>query len=146
MAQPIMLALSTFRHSEDAIEIIKNLGSKNHLVICYFTDQNVHRYRPQVPFTCGQDEIQRIIDQDRLENAYRIEEIVEIAKLNGIKNIQTYSGIGRFAEMVMEIIRKENPSLVLTTRSERSKILRWIFGSPIDKIRKQSSCKVVEIG
>jgi nucleotide-binding universal stress UspA family protein len=146
MSQPILIALSTFRHSEDAIEIIKSLGSKNKLVVCYFTDQNIYKYRPQIPFTCGQDAIQEIINQDRIANAYRIEEIVEIAKLNNIKDIQTYTGVGRFAPMVLEIVRKENPSLILTTRSERSTILKWIFGSPIDKIRKEAKCKVVEIG
>lgn len=142
----ILLALSSFRFSKDAIDLAIRLSEKhNHLIICYFTDENIYRYVEDVPFDMREGALQELREHFVMLNALQAKKVEEEAKRRGIENIEIISDIGRFADLVLDIDKKINAEYIITTRSSRSRLMRRIFGSPIDRIKNEASCKVLEV-
>ena len=69
--------------------------------------------------------------------------ITEAAEAAGL-DVSTHVSIGRFAQVCKEVIEKERPSLVITTRSRRPAWTRKFFGSPVDRLIAEAPCPVIE--
>lgn len=144
----IMLALSTFRQSKKAIDLAlaKAKEGKN-LTIVFVVDVNLARYfigtdvgiYPALKEKCEEEVLQQHRDQAEEE----VSVIVKIAEDYGI-NVKTYISTGRFALECLEIIKKERPELVITTRSERPNWVKRFFGSPVDYLIANAGCPVME--
>jgi nucleotide-binding universal stress UspA family protein len=143
-----MLALSTFRRSERAIDLaLRDAAEYRRLVVCYVADVNLARY------LVGQDlglfpELEKQSEQETLreheeEGRRAAAVIAERAAAGGIEAI-VYVRVGRFAEVCLEVVRKERPCHIVTTRSRRPEWVRRFFGSPVDRLRTQAGCPVVE--
>lgn len=73
----------------------------------------------------------------------KVNSIVLIAEKFEI-DVKTYIDIGRFGLKCVEIVKIENPELVITTRSKRPKWVKKLFSSPVDYLIKDYGCKVIE--
>jgi len=148
-ANVVMLALSTFRHSEHAIELALDRAAEGmELVIAYIADVNLARYLigsdvGLYPNLKEQTE-QAILEENERKARCRAQRIADMAAARGIA-ARTYARIGRFAVESLRIVEKERPGLIVTTRSRRPAWVRRFFGSPVDRLTAEAGCPVIEI-
>lgn len=144
-----MLALSTFRRSDSAVELaIEKAAETKTLVVAFVVDVNVARYLvgtdvglfPDLRDRCEEE----FLKQNRELAEEGVKRITETAEKRGI-TVRTYVGIGRFALECMKVIEKERPEVVVTTRSKRPAWARRFFGSPVDYLIANAGCPVIEV-
>jgi nucleotide-binding universal stress UspA family protein len=144
-----MLALSTFRKSEKAVDTaIEKSRYVKKLMVVYIADVNLARYLmdvehgliPGLKETCESDLLQQHEKAGREQAAA----IAEKAKGEGIE-VKTYVQVGRFAIVCLEVVQKEKPSLIVTVRSKRPEWVRKFFGSPVDELVAKAGCPVIVI-
>ncbi|MEW6355120.1 MAG: universal stress protein [Planctomycetota bacterium] len=148
LASPVFLALSTFRQSDTAIDLaIEKARAARHLAVVFVVDVNLARYLvgTEVGAYSG---IRKDVESDLLKKHKRegeslVESITSRAKALGIQ-VKSHVVTGRFALECLEIIRRENPTLIVTTRSKRPQWMRRLFGSPVDHLIAHAGCPVVE--
>jgi nucleotide-binding universal stress UspA family protein len=143
-----MLALSTFRQSDKAVALaLEKAQAGKKLVIVHVADVNLARYLigtdiglyPELKEKC-EEELLREHEQKGQEKA---EFIARRARAAGL-DVATYVRIGRFAPVCLEIVGRERPSLVVTTRSRRPAWVKKFFGSPVDYLVAHAGCPVIE--
>jgi nucleotide-binding universal stress UspA family protein len=144
----IMLALSTFRQSEKAIELAieKAKGGKN-LIVVFVADVNLARYLigtdvalyPELKEKCEEEILKE--HRDRAEK--KVSLMAKTAEDHGV-SVKTYVSIGRFALECLKVVEEENPELIITTRSKRPAWVKRFFGSPVDYLIANAGCPVVE--
>ena len=145
---PIMLALSTFRQSDRAVELAVEKAKEGRLlVIVFVVDVNLARY------LVGADlglypKLKEEYQEELLKEHQRLaeEKVNSIAKTAddlGI-SVRMYISTGRFALECLEAVEKEKPGLIITTRSRRPAWVKKLFGSPVDHLIANSGCPVVE--
>ena len=145
---PVMLALSTFRHSEKAIEtVLAKAAAVGQLVIAYVADVNLARYLigsgagilEGLKEKCEEE----MLEEHKERGKQRVEVIAKQAKERGLE-VSTHVEVGRFALVCLEIVKKTGPSLIVTTRSKRPAWVRRFFGSPVDYLIEHAGCPVIE--
>jgi nucleotide-binding universal stress UspA family protein len=146
----VMLALSTFRRSEDAIDIaIEKCKGIEKLIVVYVVDINTERY------------LHRYFDEERLPNLKEICEaeslkkseqlgrklvtvIAEKARESGIK-VKRLVQVGRFGVICLELVRQINPSVIVTQNSKRPEWVKEFYGAPVDELIAKAGCPVIVI-
>lgn len=146
--RPIMLALSTFRESDKAIQLaIEESRKTGRLVVVFVADVNLARY------FIGTDvgmfpELRESYEEEVLkEHRARGEEIARVIEEKAVEHgimVRTRVEIGRFGLVCLDVARAENPQLIITTRSKRPKWVKRFFGSPVDDLIAHAGCPVVE--
>lgn len=145
----VLLALSTFRRSEKAIEVaIEQAKENNKLSILHVADINLARYfigvehgiTTELKELCEEDVLERHEKAGRLH----IQAIVERASREGLE-VATHSQVGRFAFVCLELAEAEKPSLIVTTRSQRPEWVRKFFGAPVDELIAKAKCPVLVV-
>jgi nucleotide-binding universal stress UspA family protein len=143
-----MLALSTFRQSDRAVELsIQMARSVGRLVVVYVADKNLARYLlgtdvgifPGLKEKCEAELLREHSEQGSSE----VEAIAARARSEGLET-GTSVRIGRFALVCLEAIEQEKPSSVVTTRSHRPGWVKRLFGSPVDYLIQNAPCPVIE--
>lgn len=125
---PIMLALSTFKHSDKAIKMaIEMAFDCKKLVIVYGHEVNPWLYFMGTDFGIihglkEQCEIEILIEIER-EWEKKIDVIATEARAKGLK-VATYVKAKKFKKLYHEVFEKEKPSLVITTKSRKIIMLR----------------------
>jgi nucleotide-binding universal stress UspA family protein len=144
----VMLALSTFRRSEKAVDAAIEKGRENKkLMIVYVVDINVARYLVGVEeeFTIG---LKDTCEAELLEKAEKEgkEQLVKIAKKAEQQGLQvkTLVQLGRFAVVCLDVVNQTHPSLIVTTRSRRPEWVKKFFGAPVDELIAKAGCPVLE--
>ena len=145
----ILLALSTFRQSEHAIETAIHQADYNKkLIVVYVVDANLAQYLIGSNLTLHTELMSKTRSQVLAEHYQKGEQIVqaicERACESGI-DIETHVQIGNFALICLRIINKEMPSCVITTTSNRPEWVKKFFGSGIDYLRSHAACTVTEL-
>lgn len=144
-----MLALSTFRHCEEAISLaLDRAGTDGQLIIAYIVDINLARYfigsdvglYEKLKSRCEQE----ILEQHRRTARSRVREIVRRAETRSI-SVKVHIRSGRFALKILELLRSYQPELIITTRSNRPQWVKQFFGSPVDMLIKRAPCPVIEV-
>lgn len=144
----VMLALSTFRQSENAIVLaVRKAAEAKNLIVVFIVDINIERYMvgsdiglyPKLKEKCEQE----ILCVHKKQAEEKVKSIMETANKNGIIT-RSHIVIGRFGIECVNIISKEKPEIVITTRSGRPKWIKKIFGSPVDYIIANAGCRVLE--
>jgi len=145
----VMLALSTFRKSEKAIDTACDKAKNvKKLMIVYIADVNLARYfigaehgvTSTLKDICEAD----LLKQHKDVGLKHVGEISEKAKREGIE-VKTHVQIGRFAIVCLEIAQKEKPSMIVTTRSQRPEWVKKFFGAPVDELIAKARCPVVVV-
>ncbi len=145
--RPVMLALSTFRKSEKAVELaLAEARTSRTLVVVFVVDINVARYIigtdvglwPELKQSCEEELLQKH------ENAAREAVQMIVAKAQGLGlTVRTYVTRGRFALECLEVVAREQPDLIVTTRSNRPNWVRRFFGSPVDHLVAEAGSRVI---
>jgi nucleotide-binding universal stress UspA family protein len=145
---PVMLALSTFRRSEAAVELaLERAAGPGRLVVVYVADKNLARYLvgsdigtyPGLKEKCEEE----LLEEHERAGRQHVEEIALRARERGIQ-VTTHVERGRFAVVCLAIAGRQRPSLVVTTRSKRPAWVKRFFGSPVDYLTKHIGCPVEE--
>jgi nucleotide-binding universal stress UspA family protein len=145
---PVLLALSTFRRSDEAIRVaLDRAVGPGRLVIVYVADVNLARYMvgTDVGLSAGLERKceEEVLAEHEREGRQHVAEIEELAREAGVE-ASSEVRIGRFGLVSMEVVGRERPSLIVTTRSERPHWVRRFFGSPVDYLMASAGCPVVE--
>ncbi len=145
---PVMLALSTFRKSDQAVELAIEKASKcRKLVVVYVMDVNLSRYMigsdigvfPRLKERYEEE----LLEEHRRQGEAKVESISQMARAKGI-SVDSHLVTGRFALECMKIVRHEKPGMIITTRSKRPKWIKKLFGSPVDYLITHAGCQVIE--
>ena len=147
-APPVMLALSTFRKSDKAIELaLQRAAEHGTLMVVFVVDVNLARYLvgsdigmfPDLREKCEAE----VLKQHRQQAEQQAKSIAEMSATRGI-TAKTRVSVGRFGIECMKVISQEQPELVVTTRSNRPAWVRRLFGSPVDYLIENADCPVIE--
>lgn len=145
----VMLALSTFRISEKAIAVaIDKSREAKKLMVVYVADINLARYLVDVDLGLF-GELKESFESEMLEKHEKegrehVETIAEKAVKEGIE-VKTRVEVGRFALVCLDVVEKEKPSLIVTTRSRRPEWVKKFFGAPVDDLIEKAGCPVVAV-
>jgi nucleotide-binding universal stress UspA family protein len=148
MGRTVLLALSTFRYSEKAVELaIEEARGGAELLVAYVVDVNLARYLIDtdaglMPEIREKTEKQMLADYER-QARQKVAEVVARARGAGI-NARNHVEVGRFALVCLAVARAERPERIFTTRSNRPAWVRRFFGSPVDQLIAEAGCPVVE--
>lgn len=153
MADPmegcVMLALSTFRKSEEAVRTaMQKAKTTKKLCIVFVADVNLARYfvgAEHAPW----DELEKMCETDMLklheeQGLGCIKEIADKARLEGIE-VEHVVQIGRFAPVCLDLANKWRPSSIVTTRSRRPAWVKKFFGAPVDELIEKAGCPVLVV-
>lgn len=144
----VMLVLSTFRQSDKAVELALQMASEGKdLVVVQVADMNLARYfvgtdiglDPDLKDSCEKD----LLKRHEAQNRVKAEEIVNRAAALGIR-ARSVVEVGRFALVCLEVVKREKPEVIITTRSKRPHWARKFFGSPVDHLIAEAGCRVIE--
>lgn len=147
--QSVMLALSTFRQSELAISKALDEAKKTkNLLLVYVIDVNLARYfidsdqivTEQLRNRCEEE----ILAEHKQKGEKYVKNIETRARRDGI-SVKTVFQVGRFGLICVDIMQKENPAMIVTTRSKRPEWVKKFFGSPVSYLIKHASCPVIEV-
>ena len=143
----MMLALSTFRRSEKAIEVaLEKSRETKKLMVVYVVDIDVARY-----FVGVEDEVsikyRETCESEMLEKAEKearehVATIAKRAEKEGIE-VKTLVQLGQFAVVSLDAVNRLRPSLIVTTRSRRPEWVKKFFGAPVDELIAKAGCPVV---
>jgi nucleotide-binding universal stress UspA family protein len=145
----VMLALSTFRQSEKAIDTaIEESRNVKKLMIVYVADVNLARYLvdvdhgmiPELREACETDLLKKHEETGR----EYIATISQRATKEGIE-VKTHIAVGRFALVCLDVVQEVKPSLIVTTRSRRPEWVRKFFGAPVDDLIAKAGCPVTVV-
>jgi len=145
----VMLALSTFRKSEKAVDTaIQKAKSTGKLFLVFVADVNLARYfvgaehglSPHLKDTCEAD----LLKLHEKEGRERVEEIAAKARSEGLE-IKAVVEVGRFANICLDLVNREKPSLIVTTRSQRPDWVKRFFGAPVSELVEKAGCPVLVV-
>jgi len=144
-----MLALSTFRRSEEAVSTaIQNAKSAKKLFLIYVVDVNLARYFIGTENKVGSD-LKETREADLLElheqgGKDHVDGIAARARKEGIE-IESSIQVGRFAPVCLDMVREKKPSLIVTTRSRRPEWVKKVFGAPVIDLIEKAGCPVLVV-
>ncbi len=146
----IMLVLSSTRQSPKSVEYAVDTALENnsHMELLFIIDINI----PDIVFEKmhemdllperPSEELHETILREYRQRGYSlIEDIEKILREKEI-SYSVFVERGDFAEETMSKIKKISPDLVILTRSKRSKISKLLFGSSVDRIIRETPCKI----
>lgn len=145
----VMLALSTFRQSEKAIDTaIEKSREVKKLAVVYVADVNLARYFVDVDLglfgelreSCESG----LLEQHEKAGREHVTAIIERAQKEGIE-VQTHIEIGRFAAVCLDVVERVKPSLIVTTRSKRPEWVKKFFGAPVEDLTANAGCPVTVV-
>jgi nucleotide-binding universal stress UspA family protein len=142
----VMLALSSFRKSEKAIDLAMEKSREvKKLSIVYVADVNLARYLigaehglfAELRDSCEED----LLEQHEKTGWDYVAVIAEKAYREGIE-VKTHVEVGRFGVVCLEAARIDKPSWIVTTRSKRPDWVKRFFGAPVDDLITKAECPV----
>ncbi len=147
---PVMLALSTFRRSAVAEELaIEKARGRTDLVIVYVADVDLAHYLVGTEAALSES-LRSLCEADILREHEAMAErnahaIARRAADTCHIQSRVYVSRGHFAAECLKVVGKENPAVIVTTRSARPDWVRRIFGSPVDHLTATAGCQVITV-
>lgn len=140
MSKPVLLALSSFRRTDEEIEhaLAVCVERGRPLLVAFIVDVNLARYFAGSGVMAGtslRKEMENGILAEHTRKAHEVlERVSGLAADRGIA-CDTRLSVGRFAAEIEAIAVDAAPELIIVTRAKRAGWLRGLFGSPIDRLR-----------
>ena len=139
MPQTILLALSSFRYTDDEVEralgLAREHGAK--LLTVFVVDANLARYFAGSGVVAGstlREELERGVLDDLKQQAREVlQKICVLASERGLE-CETILRVGKFEDEIREVIPEQHPRLMIVTRARRPQWMRRLFGSPVDRL------------
>jgi nucleotide-binding universal stress UspA family protein len=142
----VMLAMSTFRKSQKAIDVaIEKCQGGKKLMVVYVIDINIARY-----LVGGEDEFlhgfretceEEMLKKSEQEGREYVATIANNAKEKGLQ-VKTLVQVGRFAVICLDVVKQIHPSQIVTTRSRRPEWVKKFFGAPVNELIAKAGCPV----
>jgi nucleotide-binding universal stress UspA family protein len=153
-SQTILLAISTTRESpktiDRAMKEAKSGGGE--LVVLFVVDHGIPDSIGHLLITTGylgekpsRRLADAILDEYRERGQNRLATIFETAIGQAIE-CETMLREGDFAEQTLAVIQEKGVEKVIVTRAKRSGLSRFLFGSGVNRLRKESPCPVEIVG
>ena len=144
----VMLALSTFRRSDRAIELAIELAQEcGKLYVVYVADRNLARYLIGTDVEAYPELRHRVEEELLREHEERgrqhVEAIAQEARAHGL-DVDSRVSTGRFALVCLDLIKELRPRMLVTTRSKRPDWVKKVFGSPVSYLIEHAGCPVIE--
>jgi nucleotide-binding universal stress UspA family protein len=143
----VMLALSTFRKSEKAVDAaIQKAKDIKKLVVVFVADVNLAQYfigaelSPTMREMCEAD----VLKLHEKEGREKVEEIATKARLEEIQ-MKSFIRVGQFAAVCLDLVKQKKPSLIVTTRSQRPEWVKRFFGAPVSELIEKAGCPVMVV-
>lgn len=145
----VMLALSTFRRSETAVEeALAYLGEGGTIDILWVVDINLARYfvgtgagvYGELRERCEKE----LLAEHEVEGRTGAETIAARAREAGFTATVTVK-VGRFGYIAEEHAKTIQPDLIVTTRSRRPGWVKQLFGSPVTYLIEHAPCPVLDM-
>ena len=139
MAQPVLLALSSFRHTEAVVAHALELCAERTapLVVVFVVDVNLARYFVGSDVMAGTSlrELmeQGILDDHKRQAQEALSRVCALAREHGLPCTAVLR-VGRFAQEIKAAAREHAPAVIVLTRARRPEWLRRVFGSPVDRL------------
>jgi nucleotide-binding universal stress UspA family protein len=145
----VMLALSTFRRSEQAVEVALSRSREGKkLMVAYVIDINTARYLIGIEeeFIVGLKETceAEILEKAEKEGGEIVADITGKAEKLGIE-VKSLIQVGRFAVICLDLVKQMKPSMIVTTRSKRPEWVKKFFGAPVDELIAKAGCPVLAV-
>ncbi|RMF93851.1 MAG: universal stress protein [Candidatus Schekmanbacteria bacterium] len=146
----IMLILSSTRQSPRAVDyaIEKAIENNAEIEILFIIDVNIPdlvfekmRETDLLPERQSKELYETILREYR-QRGYALIENIEAQMKNKEISYSVFIERGDFAEEALKKIEEVLPDLVILTRSKKSKISRFIYGSSVDYLIRKSPCKI----
>ena len=146
----IMLVLSTTRQSPKSVEYAVETAIENnsHIELLFIVDSKI----PDLVFEKmnemnllpeGQsEELYETILREYRQRGYSLIEDIEAVLREKEIAYSVFIERGDFAEEALRKIRALLPDLVILTRSRRSKISKFLYGSSVDFLVRESPCQI----
>lgn len=146
---PVMLALSTFKHFDKAIEAaIEKANQCKKLIIVYGHEVNLWLYFLETDigfYPCWKEQCEKeLLAEIHQQWEGKIEAIANRAKAENLQ-VVTYVRTERFRTLCMEVVKKEKPSLIITKKNLRPAWFRRFFGYPADYLASHTECPVIGV-
>ena len=146
---PVMLALSTFKYFDKAIEAaIEKASQCKKLIIVYGHEVSLWLYFLETDigfYPCWKEQCEKeLLTEIHQQWEQKIEAIANRARAENLQVI-TYVRAERFRTLCMEVVKKEKPSLIITKKNLRPAWFRRFFGSPADYLASHTECSVIEV-
>lgn len=144
-----LLVLSTIAHSSRAIDVAlqkaKQAGGK--LIVLFVSDVELPASifdrlegTTMVGEKPGQEVQDALVNEYRRQGEHQLADIKRRASEQGIET-ETIFKVGTFADECINTIREKKVAVAVLTRTRRSQLSRFIFGSPIKKIQDNVDCQ-----
>lgn len=146
---PVMLALSTFKYSDKAMEIaIEKASQFKKLVVVYGREVNLWLYFLETDigfYPSWKEQCEKeLLAEIHQKWEQKVEDIANKARAENLE-VTTYVRAGRFGTLCMEVMKKEKPSLIIIKKNLRPAWFRRFFGSPVDYLASHIECSVIEV-
>jgi len=144
----VMLALSTFRRSEKAVDLaLDSLRPGGRLLVLHVVDINLARYfvgsdvgmYAELRDRCEAE----LLAEHEKEGRASAEAIAGQARARGLE-VGVIVRVGRFGLIAEEVAKEVAPDLIITTRSNRPEWVKRLFGSPVSYLIEKAPCPVVD--
>lgn len=144
----IMLVLTKFRNINKAVDLVLEKAEQyDKCVISYSSKINLAQYFVETDigfYPSWKKECEHhLLKHFELLWKRKVESIAEIFRTKGLPAV-TYVRAGNFVMSCLDIIQKEKPSLIVTTRSHKPNWLRGLFDSVANRLTSQTTCPVIE--
>jgi nucleotide-binding universal stress UspA family protein len=143
----VVLALSTFRKSEKAVDTaIQRARSTGKLLVVFVADINLAQYfmAAELPLFMKEMCEADILKQHEQEGHEHVQMIAARAKLEDIET-KSIIQVGEFAAVCLDVVKQERPSLIVTTRSQRPGWVKKVFGAPVSELIEKAGCPVLVV-
>lgn len=146
----ILLALSTTRQSPKTIDyaLKKAQREKAHLIILFIVDPDLPHLvldkMLDVGFMGDKPSMklyQSILKEYRERGKKITEEISKAADSLGIE-WSTQVAEGEFTVECLKVIEEKKPKMTILTRTERSRLSRFLHGSAVNQLKRKTKCPI----
>jgi len=147
----ILLTLSTTRQSPKTIDFAlkKAQEEKARLIILFIVDPDLPHLVLDKMLDVGfmgdkpSMKLYRSILKEYTERGKKITEEISRAAASLRIDWSIHMAEGEFTEECLKVIEDKNPEMTILTRTERSRLSRFLHGSAVNRLKRKTKCPII---